>query len=77
MRNADLAAIARIRADLASGTARAVREAAGVSRAEIAAAAGVTRQAVHAWETHKAVPSARNALAYARALTAAAPRPAA
>jgi DNA-binding XRE family transcriptional regulator len=76
MRNADLTTIASIRADLASGTAQAVREAAGVSRAEIADAAGVTRQSVHAWETLGVVPSARNALNYARALAAAA-RPAA
>lgn len=77
MRNADLAVIARIRADLASGAARAAREAAMVSRADVAAAAGVSRQTVFAWETGKAVPSARNALNYARALAAAVPQPAA
>lgn len=70
MRPADLALIARTRADLASGAARAAREAAKVSRAEIAEAAGVSRQAVFAWETGQSVPSARNALAYAKALAA-------
>lgn len=55
----------------------AARVAAGVSRAEIADAAGVTRQAVHAWETGRQVPFGRNALAYARALSATAPRAAA
>ena len=77
MRNADLAVIARIRADFASGDAEAARKAARVSRADVAAAAGVSRQTVFAWETGKAVPSARNALNYARALAAAVPHPAA
>lgn len=70
MRPADLAAIARIRADLRSGAARSAREAAGVSAAEIASVCGVSRQAVSAWEAGRSVPSAAHALAYARALAA-------
>lgn len=70
MRPADLALIARIRADLSSGCARSAREAARVSAAELAEAAGVTRQAVSKWETGRSTPSARHALAYARALAA-------
>jgi DNA-binding XRE family transcriptional regulator len=70
MRPADLAAIARIRADLASGAAGAARRAAGVKAAEIAAAAGVCRQTVYAWEAGRLVPAAPRALAYARALAA-------
>lgn len=73
MRRSDLALIARTRAELASGTARQARQAAGISAAELAAAAGVSRQSVSAWERGTAVPSAPHALAYARALAAAAP----
>ena len=76
MRPSDLATIARIRADLRSGAARAVREAACVSATEMARAVGVSRQAVAAWEDGKSSPSAGNALAYAKALAAVA-RPAA
>jgi transcriptional regulator with XRE-family HTH domain len=72
VRPADLAAIARIRAELRSGEARRRREAAGVSAAEVARAAKVTRAAVSAWETGQRVPSERNALAYGKALAAAA-----
>jgi DNA-binding XRE family transcriptional regulator len=70
VRPADLAVIARTRASLADGSARLAREAAGVSAPEVAAAAGVARQSVSAWESGRAVPSARHALAYARLLAA-------
>jgi DNA-binding transcriptional regulator YiaG len=74
MRPADLAVIARTRGALASGAAREAREAARLSAAEVAAAIGVSRQSVHAWEWGRKVPSAANALAYGRALAALAPR---
>jgi DNA-binding transcriptional regulator YiaG len=70
VRPVELAAVSRARADLASGAARAAREAAGVSAAEFARALRVTRQAVSSWETGKSVPDAPHALAYARALAA-------
>jgi DNA-binding transcriptional regulator YiaG len=70
VRPADLAAIARIRAALADGSARRTREASGISAAEFAAALGVARQSVSAWESGRSVPAAAHALAYAKALTA-------
>ena len=70
MRPSDLAAIARIRADLKSGAARSAREASGVSATEFAKTIGVSRQAVAAWEAGKSVPSASHALAYGKALAA-------
>lgn len=70
MRPSDLAVIARTRAALADGSARRKREALGVTGPEIAGVAGVSRQSLSAWESGRAVPSARHALAYARALGA-------
>ena len=70
MRPVDLAAVSRIRAELGNGSARAARLAAMIGTSEIAEAAGVSRQAVSAWESGRAVPSAPHALAYARALAA-------
>jgi DNA-binding XRE family transcriptional regulator len=71
VRPSDLAFVVRTRADLKSGEARRQRESAGVSAAEIAAVAGVSRQSVGGWETGKSVPSAVHALAYGKALAAA------
>lgn len=68
MRAADLALIVSIRADLASGAARAERAQAGVNQTEVAAALGVSRQAVSQWETGRKVPSAEHALAYGKLL---------
>jgi DNA-binding XRE family transcriptional regulator len=68
MRPADLALVASTRADLVSGAARAQREDAGVSQAEIAGAIGLSRQAVSKWESGRSVPSAPHALAYGRLL---------
>lgn len=70
MRPADLAAAVRIRADLASGTARQAREAAGITAADMARAIGVSRQAVSSWETGAVVPTLEHALAYGKVLTA-------
>jgi DNA-binding transcriptional regulator YiaG len=68
MRPADLALVARTRADLTSGRARAAREQAGVSIREFAAALEVTRQAVSAWERGQRRPDADHALAYGKLL---------
>lgn len=68
MRPSELQLIARTRADLASGKAAGDRDAAGVSRAEIAAAVGVTPQAVGYWERGQIAPNAGHALAYGRLL---------
>lgn len=68
MRPADLAAVASIRADLASGRARTVRETSGVSQSEIADALGVSRQSVSYWEAGRSVPVAEHALAYGKLL---------
>lgn len=70
MRPSELAAIARIRADLRSGAAREMRAASGISASEMADAVGVSRQAVSAWEAGRSVPSAPHALAYGKALAA-------
>ena len=64
----DLEAIARIRADLKTGTARRAREAAEVTQAEMAAACEVTASAVSQWEDGNRTPKTRNSLAHARAL---------
>lgn len=70
MRPADLATAHRVRADLASGKARADRAAAGVSAADVARLMRppVTRQTVTAWDRREAVPKLRNALAYGRVM---------
>lgn len=74
VRPADLTAIARVRASLADGSARRGREASGISAPEVAAALGVSRQSVSAWESGRSVPSAGHALAYARLLASLMPR---
>jgi hypothetical protein len=71
----DLAAAARIRADLASGKARARRIALKVTVAEVAREMqrrghGVTPQAVFYWEAGRNQPTAGHALAYGRVLAA-------
>ena len=68
MRPSDLALIAQMRADLASGRAREAREAAGVRQSEVAAALGVSRPAVSQWESGKSAPDTAHALAYGRLL---------
>ena len=60
--------VARTRARLASGDARAARLAAGVSAAEFARVLGVTRTVVGEWETKRKRPTAPHALAYGQLL---------
>ena len=74
VRLTSLAAAVRVRADLASGVARATREASGVTAADVARVTGVSRQAVSAWETGREVPTVTHALAYGRALAALTPK---
>lgn len=68
MRPADVALIAQTRAELASGAARAARDAAKITQDEMASALGASRSAVGHWETGKRVPSSVHALAYGRLL---------
>ena len=63
-----LADVARIRADLASGRARQARKAAGVRQSEMAIALGVSQGAVSLWESGQRVPRAEATLAYGRLL---------
>ena len=70
MTRRDLALIAQTRAQLADGSARLRREAAGIRVGEMAAALDVSPQAVSMWESARRVPTAANALAYARAMAA-------
>jgi DNA-binding transcriptional regulator YiaG len=72
----DLARIAQVRADLASGRAREARIATGLKVGEVAAELGVTPQAVSQWESGRRVPGTVHALAYGRLMDAIA-RPAA
>lgn len=70
MRQSDLAAIVRVRADLRTGAAMKARESSGLSASEVARVLKVTRQAVWQWERGLKVPSDVHALAYAKALAA-------
>jgi transcriptional regulator with XRE-family HTH domain len=51
-----------------SGRGQKLREAAGLSRSELADLAGVSRPAISRWESRRRVPRGDNAVAYARAL---------
>jgi DNA-binding XRE family transcriptional regulator len=68
----ELASLSRrieIRRDLPSpDVRRALRQAAGISQADVARAAGVTRQAVHLWERGMRVPCGENLDTYAAVL---------
>lgn len=68
MRKADLALIAATRAQLADGSARLARIAAGIRQREMASALGVGASTVSQWESGKRVPSAGHALEYGRLL---------
>jgi DNA-binding XRE family transcriptional regulator len=68
VRPSDLALIAQVRGDLASGRARETRDAAGLTQSEAAAALGVSRQALSKWERGSSVPDTAHALAYGRLL---------
>lgn len=69
----DIALIAAVRRELASDTARQRREAIGLLAGELASMLGVTRSSVNGWESGRTVPSGSHALAYGKALAAAAP----
>jgi transcriptional regulator with XRE-family HTH domain len=51
-----------------SGRGKQIRQAAGLSRAEVARLAGVSPAAVSRWESHDRTPRGDTAAAYARAL---------
>lgn len=68
MRKSDLAAAARVRAELRSGDARRAREATGVSGAAMARILGVSRMAVSDWETGRKPPTDGHAVAYGQLL---------
>lgn len=61
-------ALVQVRSDLRSGRARAIREAAGLSQAEIARPIGVERATVALWEQHRRIPRGDAALRYAELL---------
>jgi len=60
--------LVKVRGDLRSGRARAIREAVGLSQAEIARAVGVERATVALWEQGRRIPHGDPALAYGRLL---------
>jgi transcriptional regulator with XRE-family HTH domain len=64
----DLARLTRVRVAAANGRARALRQAAGLTQAEIAAAVGVAQPTVALWESGRRVPRGAAALRYAEAL---------
>lgn len=68
MRRADLNLIAEARERAASGLGAELRRRARLSQAQVAAVAGVSRQAVTAWETGHRLPKGKHALAYGRLL---------
>lgn len=61
-------ALARLRADMASGRARKVREDARLSQAEAAAAVGVLQSRLADWESGRRSPRGDAAVAYAALL---------
>ncbi len=68
MTHHDLQALTTMRAALTSGEAEALRRRAGLSRAELGAAVGVSREAVQKWELGDRIPRGDAALRYARLL---------
>lgn len=67
MTSADLERIRWVRSFVEQdGAARAVREGAGLSLEEVAAAVGVTGSAVGRWERGERIPRGPKALVYAR-----------
>jgi DNA-binding XRE family transcriptional regulator len=61
-------ALARLRADLASGKAREVRKRARLSQADVARAVGVDPQTVTNWEAGRRMPRGETAIKYATLL---------
>lgn len=68
MQMKEAARLVRARADAASGHARTVRLAAGLTQAEVASTVGVERATVALWEQGRRVPRGRPALKYAELL---------
>ena len=68
MKTLDLGAVAGLRRQLVNGEAKAIREEARVSLAEIARVVGVTPQSVFRWENGTAMPGAGFALKYKEVL---------
>lgn len=64
----ELAALSRMRVLVHTGAARHVRERAGISVAEMAAACGVNRLTVRRWESGENAPRGGPAVRYAAAL---------
>jgi DNA-binding transcriptional regulator YiaG len=64
----DLIMLARLRARLADGTARQIREQAGLRRAEVADAVKVSTATLQRWEVAAQSPCGPPALRYARVL---------
>jgi DNA-binding XRE family transcriptional regulator len=65
---ADVLILAEVRQSCASGLARQLREAAKITRGEVAGAVGVTGRAIGLWETGQRSPTGEAALAYGRLL---------
>jgi transcriptional regulator with XRE-family HTH domain len=61
-------ALARVRAQLRTGEARAIRKQAGLSQADVGRAVGSDGPQVSRWETQKSVPRRESALKLARLL---------
>jgi DNA-binding transcriptional regulator YiaG len=68
MTRRDLALLARTRDHCRTGRARAIREASGLTQAEIASPCNVTAGAIYHWETGGRVPRGEAALRYGRLL---------
>lgn len=64
----DVALLIEGRAAASSGRGKRLREAAGLSRADLARLVGVTQPAISRWEAGERVPRGSSAIAYARAL---------
>lgn len=60
--------LARLRADVASGRAREIRERARLSQAELAEAVGVKQPTVAGWESGRKMPHGEPAARYAALL---------
>ena len=70
MKPKQLGRIAKVRAQAADGTARRLREDAGISLRELAAAVQASPSTVHRWESGECIPRRDSALAWADMLDA-------
>jgi transcriptional regulator with XRE-family HTH domain len=64
----EVLAVARLRADLKSGRARAIREEANLTQPEVARGVGVSQSAIAQWEAGRRVPRGDAAVRYAQFL---------